>query len=81
MNTFPDLRLSRLRRTAGIRAMFDLEITAPAKWCWPTFVVPGKGIKEEIASMPGQYRYSPDTLVSAVEKVVQQGVGSVLLFG
>jgi porphobilinogen synthase len=81
MNTFPDLRLSRLRKTAGIRAMFDLEIPAPAKWCWPTFVVPGQNIKEAIASMPGQYRYSPDQLVKAVEKVVKQGIGSVLLFG
>ena len=61
--------------------MFDLEIPAPAKWCWPTFVVPGQNIKEEIASMPGQYRYSPDQLVKAVERVVKQGVGSILLFG
>lgn len=81
MNTFPDLRLSRVRRTAGIRAMFDLEIPSPAKWCWPTFVVPGNHIQEEIASMPGQYRYSPDRLLKAVEAVVKQGVGSVLLFG
>lgn len=81
MSTFPNLRLNRLRRTAGIRAMFDLEIPSPAKWCWPTFVVPGTGIQSEIASMPGQFRYSPDQLLPAVEAVVKQGIGSILLFG
>lgn len=81
MSTFPDFRLSRLRRTAGIRAMFDIEFPGPAKWCWPTFVVPGQNIREEIASMPSQYRYSPDQLVKAVEGVVTQGIGSILLFG
>lgn len=81
MNTFPELRLSRLRKTAGIRAMFDLDFPPPSKWCWPTFVVPGTGICQAIDSMPGQFRYSPDQLVRAVEKVVAQGVGSVLLFG
>ena len=81
MNTYPDLRLSRLRKTEGIRAMFDLEVPSPAKWCWPTFVVPGANIREEISSMPGQFRYSPDTLLKGVEAVVNQGIGSVLLFG
>ena len=70
-----------MRRTAGIRAMFDLEIPGPAKWCWPMFVVPGRGIKDEIAAMPGQFRWSVDRVVEAVEPVVRQGVGSVLLFG
>lgn len=81
LNQFPDLRLRRTRRTASLRAMFDLEIPSPAKWCWPTFVVPGVGIKEPIASMPGQFRYSVDQLLPAVETVVKQGIGSVLLFG
>ena len=81
MNAYPELRLRRVRRTAGIRAMFDLEIPGPAKWCWPMFVVPGTGIKEEIASMPGQFHWSVDRVCEAVEPVVRQGIGSVLLFG
>ena len=81
MNAYPELRLRRVRRTAGIRAMFDLEIPGPAKWCWPMFVVPGTGIKEEIASMPGQFHWSVDRVCEAVEPVVRQGVVSVLLFG
>ena len=81
MNAYPELRLRRVRRTAGIRALFDLEIPGPAKWCWPMFVVPGTGIKEEIASMPGQFHWSVDRVCEAVEPVVRQGIGSVLLFG
>lgn len=80
-NTFPDFRLRRTRRTPALRAMFDLDIPSPSKWCWPTFVVPGQRIKEEIPSMPGQYRYSVDQLIPAVEAVVKQGIGSILLFG
>ena len=45
------------------------------------FVVPGKGLKEEIASMPGQFRWSVDRVCEAVEPVARQGVGAVLLFG
>ena len=81
MNAFPDLRLRRARRTPGIRALFDLEIPGPAKWCWPLFLVPGAGVKAEIASMPGQFHWSADRICEAVEPAVRQGVGSVLLFG
>ncbi len=81
MTGFPERRLQRMRRTANIRALFDLEIPSPAKWVWPTFVVPGSGVKDEIASMPGQHRWSVDRICEAVEPVVKQGVGSVLLFG
>ena len=81
MNAYPDLRLRRVRRTPGIRAMFDLEVPGPAKWCWPTFLVPGSGVRREIPSMPGQFQWSADRICEAVEPVVRQGVGSVLLFG
>ncbi len=81
MRGYPDLRLRRVRRTPGIRALFDVEMPSPAKWCYPMFVVPGLGKKEEISSMPGQYRWSVDRLEEAIEPVVRQGVGSVLLFG
>ena len=81
MNTFPDLRLRRMRRTPGIRALFDLEFPGPAKWCWPMFLIPGHGKKEPIASMPGQFRWSVDRVEEAVAPVVAQGIGSVLLFG
>jgi len=45
------------------------------------FVVDGQAKQEPIESMPGQCRYSIDTLCEALKPVVDSGVNSVLLFG
>lgn len=56
-----------------------------AVWPWdliyPIFVVEGKGIEQEVKSMPGVKRVSPDVLSSLVEEVKRLRVGGVLLFG
>ena len=48
---------------------------------YPLFVKEGEGIREEIPTMPGQYRYSIDQLPYALEEVLKAGVGSVMFFG
>jgi porphobilinogen synthase len=48
---------------------------------FPFFVIHGEGIKEEIPSMPGNYRWSVDRLEEVVEQVVAARVPAVLLFG
>jgi len=48
---------------------------------YPFFIREGKGIEEELASLPGQVRYSPDTLAKGVEAALAAGVRSFLLFG
>jgi len=48
---------------------------------YPLFVRDGKGIAEEIASLSGQIRYSPDTVARGVETALGAGVHSFLLFG
>ena len=78
---FPETRLRRLRNNKQIREMLDISPPYPNKFIWPTFVVPGKNIKEPIKSMPGQYRYSVDMLVNDLGKIVESGIGGVLLFG
>jgi porphobilinogen synthase len=78
---FPEVRLRRLRQSAGIRKMFDAPLPGPEKFMWPTFVIEGKGKREEIESMPGQYRLSIDQLLMDLEPLVETGIGSVLLFG
>jgi porphobilinogen synthase len=47
----------------------------------PLFVVPGSGVADPIASMPGQKRYSADRLVDVVKHLDDVGVPAVLLFG
>jgi porphobilinogen synthase len=48
---------------------------------YPVFVLEGKGVREEIKSMPGQFRYSPDTLIEELKSVRDHGVPAVILFG
>lgn len=71
------VRLRRLRRTAAIRDMFAMDRPSRDRFIWPVFLVDGKGRKEEISSMPGQFRWSVDRLVDEFP----EGIKSVLLFG
>ena len=48
---------------------------------YPLFVKEGQGIKEEIPTMPGQYRYSVDALPGALEELLDAGVDKVMFFG
>jgi porphobilinogen synthase len=61
--------------------MLDAPLPGPEKFMWPTFVIDGKGKREEIDSMPGQCRLSIDQLLLELEPIVDSGVSSVLLFG
>lgn len=78
---YPNVRLRRLRRTAAIRDLFAMPQPPAASFIWPVFVLPGEGRREEIPSMPGQFRLSADELVKELAPVVAQGIKSVLLFG
>src|SRR5437763_10591612 len=47
----------------------------------PLFVRPGRGVRNEIGSMPGNYQLSVDTLVDEVGRAVDLGVRGFILFG
>jgi len=78
---FPNTRLRRLRKNDTIRNMLAAPMPGPEKFIWPVFVVEGKGIKQAIKSMPGQFRYSIDTLIEAVDEVMAMGIKSIMVFG
>ena len=48
---------------------------------YPVFVREGTNVEEDIPAMPGQKRYSPDTLPRVLERSAEAGLGGVLLFG
>jgi porphobilinogen synthase len=48
---------------------------------FPLFVCPGKGIRREIASLPGQFHLSVDQLPREAEAVANLGIPAVILFG
>jgi len=47
---------------------------------YPMFIVDGKGIKQEISSMPGNFRWSLDTLLPEIEECMKLGLNSFVLF-
>jgi porphobilinogen synthase len=53
----------------------------PDDLIYPMFITYGKGKKEEISSMPGNYRFSVDMLAEEIKEVVSLGIPSVILFG
>ncbi|MFC1987538.1 porphobilinogen synthase [Chloroflexota bacterium] len=81
MANFPQLRLRRLRRTETLRALVRENRVNVSDLIYPMFVVEGNGIKQEISSMPGILRYSPDQLLPEVEEVARLKIPAVLLFG
>lgn len=74
-------RPRRLRATRQLRGMVRETRVSPDSLILPFFVREGKGIREELESMPGQIRYSPDTLHEGVALARERGVNAFLLFG
>jgi porphobilinogen synthase len=77
---YPLIRNRRLRSSEAVRNMVRETIISPNDFLVPLFVVEGKGIKEEIASMPNYYRLSLDNLTKEVKELWKMGLHSVLLF-
>lgn len=71
----------RLRMNPIIRSLVRENRLQAADFIYPVFVVEGKGIKEEIASMPGQYHYSVDCLDPLLDEMKNLGIRACLLFG
>ncbi|WP_343306157.1 porphobilinogen synthase [Chitinophaga niabensis] len=69
-----------LRNSPAIRAMVAETILSPADFIAPLFITEGKGIKEEISSMPGYFRHSLDLTVQEAKELWGMGIKSVLLF-
>lgn len=78
---FPQTRLRRLREVEGLRRMVRETVLSPDDFIYPLFVRSGAGQREEIVSMPGQYRWSIDLLVKEAAEAQALGIPAVMLFG
>ena len=78
---FPVSRPRRLRLTPTLRDMLQETILTPKDFIYPLFVRHGQEIKEEIASMPGQYQWSVDQLGAEAQSIAELGIPAVILFG
>ncbi len=74
-------RPRRLRTSPLLRKMVRETRMDKSSLIYPIFVKEGENIKEEIPTMPGQYRYSVDRLPEILEETAAAGVPSVMFFG
>ena len=74
-------RLRRLRRTGAMRAMVRETRLSPDIFILPLFVCEGRGVRREVASMPGVFQLSVDEAIKETAAAHAEGVPSVLLFG
>lgn len=87
INEFLRKRPRRLRSNPTIRALTAEHTLQSTDFIMPVFLVEGKNKKEEIPSMPGQYRYSIDELLkelavwTAPTPRPENALRAVLLFG
>ncbi len=75
------MRGRRLRTNEVIRSMVRETIINKNELIYPLFVVEGEGIKEEISSMPNNYRFSIDMLMEEIKELYELGLKGVLIFG
>ncbi len=75
------MRPRRLRTSAKLRKMVRETRMDKSSLVYPMFVMDGENKKEEIPTMPGQYRYTLDRMPEILNEMADAGVGSVMLFG
>lgn len=80
MHKYPVSRLRRYRRK-GVREMLTSFEIRPSKLIYPIFVDESLERREEIKSMPGQYRHTIGELPALCTRAGKLGIGAVLLFG
>lgn len=81
LGSYPSYRPRRSRESEAMRRLVRETRLSLDQFVMPYFVKNGRNIKEEIESMPGQFRFSPDTLMRELEELTHSGVQAILLFG
>lgn len=77
---YPSTRMRRMRADDfSRRLMRENELTVN-DLIYPMFVKEGKGVREPVASMPGQLRYSVDELVKEARELMDLGIPAIALF-
>lgn len=74
-------RFRRLRINAVTRELVRETHLNTSEFIYPLFVVSGKGVKNEIKSMPGVFQMSIDEILKECENLQNLGIKSILLFG
>ncbi|MCX7635197.1 MAG: porphobilinogen synthase, partial [Syntrophales bacterium] len=78
---FPDYRPRRLRKNESFRRLIRETRLSVDDLMYPLFVVPGKGVRKPVASMPGVFQLSIDQVVKEAKGARELGIPALLLFG
>jgi porphobilinogen synthase len=78
---FPEYRARRMRRGESFRRLVRETRLTRDGLVYPMFCVPGRGVKKEIPSMPGQHNLSVDLAVESAKEAWDLGIPAVILFG
>ncbi|MBY0526105.1 MAG: porphobilinogen synthase [Gemmataceae bacterium] len=73
--------MRRLRHHPLVRDLVRESTLTTNDLILPLFVVPGRGIKKEIGSMPGNHQLSVDRLVDEVGGAIDIGIRAFIFFG
>ena len=74
-------RFRRTRLNTHLRSLVRETNVSVDDFIYPLFIRSGKGIKTEVASMPGVYQMSIDEILKECEELKQLGIYSIILFG
>ena len=74
-------RPRRLRTSPAVRELVRETRLDAQRLVAPLFVAPGRGRREDIASLKGHARLSPELALAEAHRLASLGVGGVLLFG
>ncbi|HMP12313.1 MAG TPA: porphobilinogen synthase [Saprospiraceae bacterium] len=73
-------RPRRNRVSAAVRGMTQETQLSLAQLVQPIFLQDGLGIQQEIASLPGTFRFSPDMALQEIASCLQLGITNFILF-
>jgi porphobilinogen synthase len=79
--SYPTTRMRRLRASEALRRLSRETRLSRDDLVLPLFVVEGHGVREAVASMPGVFRHSVDTLVAEAKQIRDAGIPAIILFG
>ena len=74
-------RFRRRRLSPVLRDMLKETKLDVSDFIYPLFVRSGEGIKNEVASMPGVYQMSIDTVIKECDELKSLGIYAIILFG
>jgi len=79
--SFPDDRLRRLRRTPALRQLVQEVRLGPEDLILPCFVAESIATRREVATMPGVFQETVESLLPVAQEAVDLGLKGMILFG